>query len=75
MLMSGPEVSLSRRIVSGSNTRSIRVLALDAVSSVREYTIFSAARQISAKSRITPGCSALVLTVSQKTIVSYIRRP
>jgi hypothetical protein len=27
----GPEVSLSRRIVSGSNARSIRVLALDAI--------------------------------------------
>ena len=33
-----------------SKSRSIRVLALDAVSSVFEYTILSAARQIPAKS-------------------------
>jgi hypothetical protein len=36
-----------------SEARSIRVCALEAVSSVREYTVFSAARQISAKSRVT----------------------
>ncbi len=42
------EDCLSRRRASRSNSRSIRVLTLDAVSSVREYTIFSAARQIAA---------------------------
>ena len=55
---SGPPTARSRsaaafscRTASGSKSRSIRVLALDAVSSVLEYTILSAARQIAAKSR------------------------
>ena len=43
--MSTSEVSLSLRIVAGSKLGSIRVLTLDAVWSVREYTIFSAARR------------------------------
>jgi hypothetical protein len=44
--MSALEVSLSRRTESESRSRSIRVLALATVSRFREYTIFSAARQI-----------------------------
>ncbi|MBP1633414.1 MAG: hypothetical protein H6Q11_1702 [Acidobacteria bacterium] len=47
-LMSRPAVSAIRRTASGSKSRSIRVLALDAACSVLEYTILSAARQISA---------------------------
>jgi len=52
------------RIASGSKARSIRVLALDTVSNVLEYTTFSAARHISAKSCST-GWSATVWAVSQ----------
>ena len=63
------------RIVSGSKPRSIRVLALDSSSSVVEYTTLSAARQISAKSRMMGAWPASVDTVSQKSITSYIRRP
>jgi hypothetical protein len=43
-----PEACLSRRTASRSNSHSIRVLALDTVGTAREYTIFSAARQIPA---------------------------
>jgi hypothetical protein len=39
------------RTASGSKSRSIRVLALETISNVLEYTNLSAARQISAKSR------------------------
>ena len=49
--------SFSRLIAAGSKSRSMRVRALDSVCSVREYTTFSAACQISAKSRVTAGCS------------------
>ena len=78
----GPPTARSRpadaficRTASGSKSRSIRVLALDTASSVLEYTILSAARQISAKSRMTGGWSAREGAVSQATITSYIRRP
>lgn len=47
------------RTATGSNARSSRVLALDTVSSVLEYTILSAARQISAKSWMKGGWSAV----------------
>lgn len=46
--MSAPADCLRRRTASGSNSRSIRVRALVTVSSDREYTTFSADRQISA---------------------------
>ena len=46
--MSRPADAFSRRTASGSKSRSIRVRALDTASSVVEYTILSAARQISA---------------------------
>jgi hypothetical protein len=39
---------LSRRTTSASKSRSIRVLGVEAVSSVREYTILSLFRQSSA---------------------------
>jgi hypothetical protein len=42
--------AFSCRTASGSKSRSIRVLALETVSSALEYTILSAARQISAES-------------------------
>jgi hypothetical protein len=67
--------AFSRRTASGSKARSIRVLALDTVSSVLEYTTLSAACQSRAKSSVTGDWSARVCAVSQKTIVSYIRRP
>ena len=44
---------LRRLIAAGSKSRSIRVRSLDGACRVREYTIFSAARQICAKSRVT----------------------
>ena len=79
---SGPPTVRSRsadafscRTASGSKSRSIRVLALDTVSSVVEYTILSAACQIS---REVPHDGRLVgdvRPVSQSTITSYIRRP
>jgi hypothetical protein len=79
---SGPPTVRSRsadafscRTASGSKSRSIRVAAVDIVSSVLEYTILSAACQISAKSRMTRDWSAKVCAVSQGTITSYIRRP
>jgi hypothetical protein len=53
-----PADAFSCRTASGSNSRSIRVLALETVSSVFEYTILSAPRQISAKSWMKGGCSA-----------------
>ena len=46
MLMSPGADAFSARTASGSNSRSIRVRALAAASSVREYTTFSAACQI-----------------------------
>ena len=59
---SGPPTVTSRaarafscRTASGSKSRSIRVLSLDTVSSVFEYTTLSAARQISAKSCAAAG--------------------
>jgi hypothetical protein len=63
-----------RRTASGSKLRSMRVFALETVSSVFEYTTLSAARQISAKSLICVGSSA-VSRVSHATNTSYIRRP
>jgi len=51
-----------------------RFLALETFSNVLENTILSAARQISAKSRMN-GAWGAVSMVSQTTIVSYIRRP
>jgi hypothetical protein len=47
---------------------------LVAVSSVFEYTILSAARQMAAKSRMTGGWSSR-LSLSQARITSYVRRP
>jgi hypothetical protein len=49
-VMSEPSVLFISLTASGSKSRSIRVLALDASSSVLEYTTLSAARHISAKS-------------------------
>jgi hypothetical protein len=48
MLRSLPAESLSARTASGSNSRSMRVRALETSSSVLENTIFSAARQSAA---------------------------
>ena len=45
------------------------------VSSVVENTILSAACQVRANSAISGGSSGSSCAVSQKTIVSYIRRP
>lgn len=73
--MSGPSDAFSCRIASGSKSRSIRVLALDTAVSVLEYTILSAARQISAKSRMKGGWPARLRMVSQATITSYMPRP
>jgi hypothetical protein len=70
---SGCFLQLENRV--RSNSRSIRVLAVDTASSVLEYTIFSADCQIAAKSRMTADCSAKLGSVSQPTIVSYSRRP
>jgi hypothetical protein len=72
--MSRAASAFSRRTASGSKSRSIRVLALETVSSVREYTTFSAARQMVAKSWMKGGCWARGM-VSQATITSYSRRP
>ena len=73
--MSRSAWAFSRRTASGSNSRSIRVFALVACSSVREYTILSAACQTVAKSRTNPGSPANAVASSQYTITSYIRRP
>jgi hypothetical protein len=74
-IMSRPADAFIFRTASGSNSRSIRVLAVDTASSVPEYTILLAACQSSAKSRIRGDCSAREWSFSQPTIVSYIRRP
>ena len=73
--MSLPADALSSRTAAGSKSRSIRVRAVEGSGSAREYTIFSAARQISAKSLLTAGWSGPEPSVSQYAIVSYIRRP
>ena len=75
MLRSEPALSFIRSIAPGSSSGSIRVRALDTVPSVREQTTFSAACQIAANSRATAGRSPRGSTVSQDTIVWYIRRP
>jgi hypothetical protein len=74
-MRSRPADAFIRRTASGSKSRSIRVLALDAVSSVLEYTTLSAACHISAKSCMKGGWSARVCAVSQPTITSYMPRP
>ncbi len=71
----GSADAFSCRTPSGSKSRSIRVLALDTVSSVLEYTILSAARHICAKSCTKGGWPTMAGAVSQKTITSYRRRP
>jgi len=50
-VMSRADAALICRTASGSNSRSIRVLALDTVCGVVEYTILSAAREMVANSR------------------------
>jgi hypothetical protein len=68
-VMSRPAAAFICRTASGSKARSMRVLPLDTVSSVLENTILSAARQISANSRMKAGWSARSI-VSQATITS-----
>jgi hypothetical protein len=53
----------------------MRVLALDAASSVVENTIFSAACQMAVKSRTVGDWPGTASAVSQYSIVWYIRRP
>ena len=74
-LRSRSDEALIRRTTSGSKSRSISVLAVIAFSNVLEYTTLSADCQIWAKSRIRGDWSARVGSVSQPTIISYIRRP
>jgi hypothetical protein len=59
IVISASEVSLSLRIVAGSKLGSIRVLTLDTVWSVREYTIFSAASDpvLVLRGRVVLGCA------------------
>jgi hypothetical protein len=70
MLMSRSASVFIRRIASGSKSRSMRVLALETVSSVREWTTFSAACQIAAKSSVSGVWSGRVCMVSQPIITS-----
>ena len=72
--MSRSAAAFMRRMALGRKTVSIRVLALDAVASVVEYTTLSVVRQISAKSLMTGGWPA-TSRLSQATNTSYIRRP
>jgi hypothetical protein len=61
--MSRPASIFVRRTASRSKSRSMRVLALETFSNVLKCTILSAARQISANSRVN-GASAVVAMVS-----------
>jgi hypothetical protein len=63
------------RTTSASNLRSSRVLAVDTVCSVLEYTILSAAGQIRANSSMAGDRSGIVSGVSQPAMVWYILRP
>ena len=65
----------SARTASGSNSRSIRVRAVDTDESVREYTTLSALRQIPAKSSMTGLWSGNASGVSHGESTSYMRRP